>query len=126
MADGNFVLSVGVFSDALRQRLRPLGRYFPKGKLLVKHQSAPIPDALAIEQGDVTSQDAACRALDPLERSDSSSCHSPLHSGRTAHSSCRFTIARSDRRGPSNIQEKPTQWVAEKTPWNEALARRLL
>jgi hypothetical protein len=63
IAAGNFVPSVGgVSSGALRQRFRPLGRKFPKGKLLVKHQGSPIPDALAIEQRDVTSQDAAGNA----------------------------------------------------------------
>ncbi len=62
MTSGYFVLVVRRALGALRQRLRPLGRYFPEGKLLVKHQSSPIPDALAIEQGDMTSQDAAGNA----------------------------------------------------------------
>ena len=59
MTFGYFVLVVSRALGALRQRLRPLGRYFPEGKLLVKHQSSPIPDAVAIEQGHMTSQDAA-------------------------------------------------------------------
>ena len=54
--------SCAVSSGALRQRPRPLGRYFPEGKLLVKHQSSPIPDALAIEQGDMAPQNAAGNA----------------------------------------------------------------
>jgi hypothetical protein len=62
MTSGYFVLVVRHVLASLRQRLRPLGRYFPEGKLLVKHQSSPIPDAVAIEQGNMTSQDAAGNA----------------------------------------------------------------
>ena len=49
---------LGRDSGPLRGRSGPVGLYFPEGKLFLEHQRAAVPNALAIEQRHMTSNDA--------------------------------------------------------------------